>query len=91
MIILGFCKHMGINISVQAMKNYFTFDSRLVVPFTTGTPDTLTLLYSVLVVTGDDMVSVLAETQSSPFNVPTYGECLIPNDFDGMECNVSKA
>ena len=70
---------------------YFTFDSRLVVPLTTGTPETLTLLISVLVLTGDDMVSVLAETQSSPFNVPTYGECLIPNDFDGIECKVSMA
>ena len=78
-------------IKTWAIQSYFTFDSLLVVPFTTGTPDTLTLLYSVLVVTGDDMVSVLAETQSSPFNVPTYGECLIPNDFDGMECNVSNA
>ena len=75
----------------RTIRNHFTFDSLLVVPFTKGTPDTLTLLYSVSVVTGDDMVSVLAETQSSPFNVPTYGECLIPNDFDGMECNVSKA
>ena len=79
------------NISFQAKNDHITFDSLLVVPFTTGTPDTLTLLYSVLVVTGDDMVSVLAETQSSPFNVPTYGECLIPKDFDGIECNVSKA
>ena len=61
---------------------------------TTGTPEILTLLVSVFVVVegpGDDMLSVLVATQSSPFSVPTYGECFIPKDLDGIECNVSIA
>ena len=63
----------------------------LAIVLETGTPATLTLFVSVFMVVGDDIVSVLAATQSSPFKVPMYGECLIPNDFDGMECNVSIA
>ena len=77
-----------------------TFVSRAVFPLTiafwlmTGTPEMLTDLVSVFVVVegpGDDMVSVLAATQSSPFSVPMYGECFIPNDLEGIECNVSIA
>ena len=63
----------------------------LAIVLETGTPATLTLFVSVFMVVGDDIVSVLAATQSSPFKVPMYGECLMPKDFDGMECNVSIA
>ena len=63
----------------------------LAIVLETGTPAMLTLFVSVFMVVGDDIVSVLAATQSSPFKVPMYGECLMPNDFDGMECNVSIA
>ena len=63
----------------------------LAIVLETGTPAMLTLFVSVFMVVGDDIVSVLAATQSSPFKVPIYGECLMPNDFDGMECNVSIA
>lgn len=88
---LGLQQFEKISYFILIKDNIITFDSLLVLPLTTGTPETLTLLVSVLVVTGDDMVSVLAETQSSPFKDPTYGECLIPKDLDGMECNCSKA
>ena len=62
-----------------------TLVSLAVFPFTTGSPVRLTVLVSVLVVVraGAGRVSVLAETHSSPLRVPIYGECLIPNDFEG--------
>ena len=63
----------------------------LVIVLETGTPAMLTLFVSGFIVVGDDIVSVRAATQSSPFKVPMYGECLMPNDLDGMECNVSIA
>ena len=63
----------------------------LAIVLETGTPAMLTLFVSVFMVVGDDIVSVLAATQSSPFKVPMYGECLIPNDLDGIEWSVSKA
>ena len=85
-----------IMISNQNFKSKVgTFLSVVVPPLAivleTGTPAMLTLFVSVFMVVGDDIVSVLAATQSSPFKVPMYGECLMPNDFDGMECNVSIA
>ena len=54
----------------------------LMLVFATGTPETLTVATSWVVVrfvAGGKVVSVRAETQPSPLNVPMYGECLIPN------------